>query len=232
MSKPKETPEELKHRLNAALRSIVDDLEAGRIYPEDLPEDLIENFRRVLSDQRQKQSTIPMMNLPGRSLELALHWHGDQQYGDRPYRVHLDAARDVLLRTGLATPELEAAVNLHDTLEDTKATAGDLLQAGIPATVVEIVKAVTDEPGENRKERKARTYPKIANSRDAVLVKLCDRIANVEAGGKWRMYADEQDAFRAALCRPEHRLDKVWEMLEGALLEKMREAAHRPRVRP
>lgn len=146
--------------------------------------------------------------------EIALRHHGDQRYGDKPYGYHLEQVAAVLTRFGLGTPELLAAAWLHDVIEDTGATAADLAIAGIPARVIALVEAVTDEPGATRDERKAKTYPKTAALRDAVAIKLADRIANVEAGGKVTKYAREQPAFRAGLHNPAHGLDALWRHLD------------------
>lgn len=157
--------------------------------------------------------------LVARARALALRHHGDQRYGDKPYAYHLEQVAAVLTRFSLGTPELLAAAWLHDVLEDTGATAADLAAAGIPARVIALVEAVTDEPGATRDERKAKTYPKTAALRDAVALKLADRIANVEAGkleggGKVAKYAREEPAFHAGLHNPAHGLDALWRHLD------------------
>jgi (p)ppGpp synthase/HD superfamily hydrolase len=139
---------------------------------------------------------------------LALEAHGEQRYGDQPYRVHLEAVVGVLERFGVdaSTAEGEAllcAAWLHDTLEDTKLEAAKI--AAISSLTLELVRCVTDEPGESRAEKKARTYPKIRAQPLAVLLKLADRIANVEAclepinTRKLEMYRAEHAGFRQAL---------------------------------
>jgi (p)ppGpp synthase/HD superfamily hydrolase len=70
--------------------------------------------------------------------------------------------------------------------------------------VADIVYRVTDDPGRSRKERKEKTYPKLAKSVDAITVKLADRIANVEASkmgnpGLLEMYRREHGRFVAEL---------------------------------
>ena len=152
--------------------------------------------------------------LVARARAIALRHHGDQRYGDKPYSYHLEQVAAVLTRFGLGTPELLAAAWLHDVLEDTAASAADLAAAGIPAHVIALVEAVTDEPGATRDARKAKTYPKTAAIRDAVAIKLADRIANVEAGGKVEKYAREHPAFRAGLHNPAHGLDALWRHLD------------------
>jgi len=130
--------------------------------------------------------------------------HGSQQYGTvGPYSVHLEDVERVLAQY-TQSDDLKAAAWLHDVIEDTEYKS--LEGHGFPDYVVELVQAVTDEPGKNRKERKAATYKKIIDVPDAVVLKLADRIANVEACRKnnnnpnlLAMYRSEHPAFLAAL---------------------------------
>lgn len=149
--------------------------------------------------------------------QFAAAAHGRQRYGELPYTVHLEAVEAVLVRFGISDPELLAAAWLHDTVEDTGASL-DEIRIRFGARVAALVHAVTDEAGASRKERKARTYAKTRALPEAVLLKLADRIANVEHSARARpdlfaMYRDEHPAFTAALRRPgEH--DPLWEHLE------------------
>lgn len=143
---------------------------------------------------------------------LAERLHAGQRYGAEPYTVHLAAAVAVLERYVPATDphfdQLVAAAWLHDAVEDTEAPASDLRAALGSDLVVDWVVAVSDAPGETRKARKAQTYARIRKAgRGAALVKLADRIANVEASlegatespEKLRMYREEWQGFRDAL---------------------------------
>ena len=92
--------------------------------------------------------------------------------------------------------------------------------------VAEIVYAVTDELGRNRKERKEKTYPRIAANKDAIAVKLCDRIANVQESSKtnhrlYKMYQKEQADFKAALNLGHKQNQRLWELLEFALKDEV-----------
>lgn len=154
-----------------------------------------------------------------RTRGFAVWAHGIQTYGDgRPYSVHLDAVADVA-RCLDAPEDVIHAAYLHDVVEDT----------GIPISVIEdlfgssiakLVAAVTNERGANRAERHARTYPKTrAAGPDAVLLKLCDRIANVVACTDnpklLPMYQKERQAFQQALYLPgEHA--RAWALLDKA----------------
>lgn len=62
-----------------------------------------------------------------------------------------------------------------------------------------MVYCVTDELGRNRKEKKEKTLPKTASNPDAIILKLADRIANIEHGGKVDMYRKEYQEFKGAL---------------------------------
>ena len=157
------------------------------------------------------------LSLPETARDLAVRSHGPQLYGDKPYVIHLEQVVAVLRRFNLATPELESAAWLHDVIEDTSTSEVEIARAGFPTSVIAIVLAVTDEPGANRQERKAKTYPKIAALRDAVAVKLADRIANVEAGGKLDLYSKEYPQFRSALYNPVHNLSAMWDYLDAKL---------------
>lgn len=153
---------------------------------------------------------------------LALSAHGAQRYGEEPYEVHLAAAVAVLERHGLTDPELLAAAWLHDSIEDT-----ELSRAAVAETagerVAAMVDAVSDGPGDNRKQRKQRPYRLIPQTPGAVLIKLADRIANVEAAvgrrpGLLAMYRKEHARFRELLCDPEDGVAApLWATLDGLL---------------
>lgn len=126
----------------------------------------------------------------------------------------------ILTQEGFATePVLLAAAWLHDVAEDTATSIEEITKAFGPE-VADIVHRVSDEPGANRKERKSKTYPKIRAQRGATIVKLCDRIANVEASRavpkKMKMYAEEYPEFRAALFVPGI-ADSLWLRLDALL---------------
>ncbi len=148
---------------------------------------------------------------------LAGFFHCGQLYGDEPYAVHLGEVARVLEEFGFREPSytnLLAAAYLHDVIEDTDASLQNLWDLGISREITVMVWAVTDEPGENRKERKAKTYPKIvAAGEQAIALKLADRIANVRRAKrsgildkdwvKWRMYKGEYIDFCSGLYTEE-----------------------------
>lgn len=148
---------------------------------------------------------------------FAILAHKDQKYGDLPYEYHLEkVAENVRMYTDDVYSR--AAAYLHDTVEDTDVTFEKIFEE-FGRRTARLVLAVTNEPGANRKEKATRTYPKImAGGREAVLIKLADRIANVEHSvkhnhGMFKMYKKEYPKFRRSLKLPGE-LKEVWAKLD------------------
>lgn len=133
-----------------------------------------------------------------RARDIALVAHGSQRYGSQPYRVHLEAVHGVLLRFGVGDETLLAAAWLHDVLEDNRSVSRLDLERSFPEVIVAIVDACTDGEGESRAARKERSLRLIPLTRNAIVVKLADRIANVEA------CIQDGDQSRLAMYRDEH----------------------------
>jgi (p)ppGpp synthase/HD superfamily hydrolase len=153
---------------------------------------------------------------------FAVASHGDQKYGDHPYVFHLDAVAK------LAEPYGEDATivaYLHDVVEDTDATV-ESIEALFGPKVAACVGLLTDEPSANRKERKAKTYAKLAEVRGpselALVVKAADRLANVRAcledqkKSLWDLYRSEYAVFRRSAFRAGH-CDPLWNELDRLL---------------
>lgn len=143
--------------------------------------------------------------------------HKDQKYGDDPYVKHLASVVEVLVRFGHGTETMMAAGWLHDSVEDTDATIEEI-KLVFGEAVSKVVYAVTNEPGVNRKERHAKTYPKIKASPEGTILKLADRIANVEAcidtkDDKIGMYKKEHLKFKEFLYESGP-LDPMWRHLD------------------
>jgi (p)ppGpp synthase/HD superfamily hydrolase len=154
--------------------------------------------------------------------EFAVRAHGEQKYGQHPYSVHLDAVAAIAAPFG----ELAQVIAyLHDVVEDTEVSL-DEVRATFGELVGECVGLLTDAPGANRKERKSKTYARLAGvagpAELALVVKAADRLANVRAcvrdgdAGLWRMYRSEQAAFRGAAFRA-GQCDALWDELERLL---------------
>ena len=157
-------------------------------------------------------------------------------YGRKPYHVHLLDVIQVLRRFvewDNLTQEMVDAAWLHDVVEDTDATVEEVKEK-FGSRVAELVHAVTNEEGSNRKERHLKTYPKIRDTTGAIILKLADRIANMEQtvshdrlgrrpGKLFNMYLKEWDGFQEALrgrCRGESATAvMMWEHLDKLFAE-------------
>lgn len=111
--------------------------------------------------------------------------------------LHPPPVAEVLADFGIDGEVMQVCAWLHDILEDTKVKKRDL-EEQFGDEIANIVWAVTSEEGANRKIRNALTYPKIrAAGPAAIALKLADRIANVENGGRAvEMYRKEHAEFR------------------------------------
>lgn len=116
----------------------------------------------------------------------AARWHEEvnQKYDGLPYEIHLNLAGAIARKYIDKIPSSKqdivlAAVYLHDTIEDCRKTYNDVSKE-FGKDVAELVYAVTNEKGRNRKERASQRYYHVINEiKYAPFVKLCDRIANV-----------------------------------------------------
>lgn len=136
-------------------------------------------------------------NLVQRAKAFAIEKHKNCRYGELPYEFHLEAVVRELPEN--ASEELKAAAWLHDTVEDTSVTLFEIREL-FGGKVARLVDVVTDEPGANRKERKAGMYKKlVAGPAEGRALKLADRLANMRASAenpkKKAMYRKEFPEF-------------------------------------
>lgn len=180
--------------------------------------------------------SVKPLNLLSPAMHFAVRVHGNQKYGRKPYHAHLIDVVNVLRRfidwDDLSQEMIDAAW-LHDSIEDTDTTAAEIA-ALFGERTRELVVAVTNEQGENRKERHAKTYPKIRGVPGALLLKLADRIANIEQSishnrvGRppqkiFNMYLKEWNSFQEELkgrCEGEGEIEKMmWDYLTELMNE-------------
>lgn len=130
------------------------------------------------------------------------HKNVNQSYGELPYSVHLtETVNNIIKYFGISiSPEdkiiLIASSYCHDLIEDTRTTYNDLIydlslikinthlsedyDVNI-GKIADIVFDLTNEKGKNRSERENDKYfNAIANNNLAKIVKLSDRLANIE----------------------------------------------------
>lgn len=178
-----------------------------------------------------------------RARELAFKAHAGQKYGDgREYTVHLEDVVHLVQEHGCDSTDIAvSAAYLHDLLEDCKGYGYEHLVDACGVEVAQIVLFCTDQPGPNRKTRKRLTYARMREDidflvkthgeipaghfiKDAIRVKVADRIANIQAcfrGDRpdlWQMYEKEKAAFYWALHEPEV-CDSMWAEYDRLLSE-------------
>lgn len=143
------------------------------------------------------------------------HYYGDEKL---PYSVHLQKTFDVAKEyidfyfTEEEQENILCACYLHDTIEDTRTTY-HTIKSEFNKEIAEIVFALTNDKGRNRKERAGEKYYKgIRECYGADFVKLCDRYANIQFSfenknvDKLEMYKKEHAKFlyQMNLCVVQH----------------------------
>lgn len=150
-----------------------------------------------------------------RARGFAVESHGDQRYGQAPYAEHLATVVSILEECGFSGNHL-AAGWLHDVVEDTDKTVDDL-RVEFGEHVAQLVWAVTG--GGEREAHVATIYEKITAYPDAAVIKLADRIANIEAAQPGdrhsTRYASEHADF-AIVIEP-HVPTEMWHRYLAAL---------------
>ena len=129
--------------------------------------------------------------------------HGVQRYGAQCYPAHLATVVATLRKYDVEDENILAAAWLHDVVEDTTVTL-DTIRTRFGDDIAALVDAVTTRPGASRRERTLATLPALHENDRARLLKLADRVANVEASWKahdWRLflYYEEHKIMRPAL---------------------------------
>ncbi len=118
-----------------------------------------------------------------KALSFAAHKHRDQRRKDAdasPYINHpIDLANVLCNEVGICDADLLCAALLHDTLEDTDTTPGELEQEFGPL-IRDLVVEVSDDKHLPKAERKRLQVVHAAHlSPKAKLLKLADKICNV-----------------------------------------------------
>lgn len=156
-----------------------------------------------------------------KAMEFASKAHSNKTYDEFPYFKHLQDVFNVLDSCPEYKDDIDILCSafLHDCMEDCGVSYSDL-KKNFNENIAEIVFGMTDEMGRNRKEKKLKTYPKLRSNPDSIVVKLADRIANMEhslSQGKdssfFEMYRKEYRLFRWNLYVPEH-ARRLWSRLD------------------
>ncbi|MER7752265.1 HD domain-containing protein [Kitasatospora sp. NPDC097643] len=125
------------------------------------------------------------LQLLDEAVEFAVRWHGEQRRpAGEPYLEHLLEAVLVLVEgVGVTDVDVLRAAVLHDVVEDTGCSLSEVGGRFGPA-VAELVDWVTKaEPveGQSREQVRAAYLERLRQApEDALLVKLADRLSNVQ----------------------------------------------------
>lgn len=141
---------------------------------------------RTWDQARADLSSLPVdLATLDRAAEAATRWHGAQRRPTGvPYTEHLFEALEVLVRgVGVTETDVLVAMVLHDVVEDTPATLADV-EAEFGPVVGELVDWVTKPPVEGKAAKRAAKVAYLRRLRDApreaILIKLADRVGNVQ----------------------------------------------------
>ena len=141
----------------------------------------------------------------GQAYAIQCHQDTNHRYDGKPYAYHLQMVVDEFHRFKHLIPEskweiVEDACWCHDVIEDCRQTFNDVKNA-TNEQVADIVYALSNDKGKNRKERAGwKYYEGIRTTSFAPFVKLCDRIANYKYSLQINsrmaeMYEKEMDSF-------------------------------------
>lgn len=119
------------------------------------------------------------LNGIGRAIQFALDQHKGQLYAGLPYVYHLSRVAFACGDFGYIDPIHQSACWLHDVVEDTETTIEEVIQL-FGFEVGQYVWACTGK-GANRKERNLDISRKLLAFPKGCIVKISDRIANLEA---------------------------------------------------
>lgn len=116
------------------------------------------------------------------AVAFAARWHGDQtRPAGEPYLEHLlEATREAV---GITDVDVLRAAVLHDVVEDTACTLGEVREhfGDRVATLVDWVTKPPRPEGWSREEARAAYLDRLRSAPDdAIMVKLADRLSNVQ----------------------------------------------------
>lgn len=119
------------------------------------------------------------------AVDFAVRWHGGQtRPAGEPYIEHLLEATRVLVEAiGITDIDVLRAAVLHDVVEDTACTLDEVRErfGGRVATLVDWVTKPPRREGQSREEARAGYLARLREApHDAILVKLADRLSNVQ----------------------------------------------------
>ena len=145
-------------------------------------QELVNNLNYNVLKEAAEDEKHQLISLLFKALAFSAKKHSNQKRKDieeSPYINHPIALANILAQRWVIDENVLCAAILHDTLEDTETTV-DELKKHFGEKITSIVLEVSDDKSLDKKVRKQLQIDHAASlSREAKLVKLADKIANI-----------------------------------------------------
>jgi len=147
-----------------------------------IAQEMAANLNYNVLKESAEQDKHNLLSLLFKALAFSAEKHTKQRRKDidkTPYINHPISLANILTKRWVIDENVLCAAILHDTLEDTETTVGEL-QEHFGEKITSIVLEVTDDKSLEKSVRKQKQVEHAATiSREAKLVKLADKIANI-----------------------------------------------------
>ncbi len=188
------------------------------------------NYTEIIITLKNEDVSLVALKKINSARDWASVLHANKTYNGKSYVTgHLDEIASIFVdyypvdmsmndnNDFISVADCLCTVYLHDVMEDCGVSYNEIKkQFGI--TVAELVFAVTNGDGRNRKERAAPTYIKMQKLPKSIYFKLGDRIVNMRNGSKSLidMYVNEFEEFKKKLYG--RNVDNsMWLILQGII---------------
>ena len=147
-----------------------------------LADEMIANLKYNVLKEAAETEKAQSLSLLFKALAFSAEKHTKQRRKDidkTPYINHPISLANILAQRWVIDENVLCAAILHDTIEDTETTVGEL-QEHFGEKITSIVLEVTDDKSLEKSVRKQKQIEHAATiSHEAKLVKLADKIANI-----------------------------------------------------
>ncbi len=164
------------------------------------------------------------------SRRLAFLAHNNQKYGNKPYSFHLEEVSSLVKKYvrryfsngkdhNKKTIDIISASFLHDSLEDTNLKFSDIL-CFTNNEIANYVELLTNSEGKNKREITINTLKKMKKSKEAVFIKLCDRICNMRNSKKnlpslFKKYKEDLKVYNKELHEYKKDFPELFEIINN-----------------
>ena len=147
-----------------------------------LAQEMVANLNYNVLKEAAETEKAQLLSLLFKALSFSAEKHTKQRRKDidkTPYINHPISLANILAQRWVIDENVLCAAILHDTIEDTETTVGEL-QDHFGEKITSIVLEVTDDKSLEKSVRKQKQVEHAATiSHEAKLVKLADKIANI-----------------------------------------------------